>query len=409
MDNEQSNTDETVREFELEAGVLTLTTSTDVSRDIFQIAERINPKRAFLFVSTVLGRHIPVDPVEHRAALRQLADDVSSCLLSGPVFVMGFAETAVGIGAGVYDCLRGTNPERPMGYLTTTRFPALDSREWFTIEESHSHAVDHVILEPRPGVVQQGRDATLVLVDDETTTGKTFSQLASGLSEQSLRFGRIVLVTLTDWSDGRAEAAVSGIFDGADVHSVCLQKGSWRWAPRINREPSTLPAGFESARSPWVPNASQAFASPRLGIASSAVEQSGEEILSALELAGLQLPIVDDKVLVVGAGEHVWQPMLAAEALCSRGIHTRFITTTRSPILKGDTIRQKISFPDHYGHGFWMYMHNVVPADWDRILFFTETGSDGIPSELVSWLGKGDIIDGSGAVSVLTNNGGRAT
>lgn len=30
--------------------------------DLFDIAERRNPKRAFLFVSKVLGRHIPVPP-----------------------------------------------------------------------------------------------------------------------------------------------------------------------------------------------------------------------------------------------------------------------------------------------------------------------------------------------------------
>ncbi len=35
----------------------------DVSlNDLFDIAERRNPKRAFLFVSKVLGRHIPVPP-----------------------------------------------------------------------------------------------------------------------------------------------------------------------------------------------------------------------------------------------------------------------------------------------------------------------------------------------------------
>ena len=107
----------------------------------------------------------------------------------------------------------------------------------------------------------------------------------------------------------------------------------------------------------------------------------------------------------MGAGEHVWQPMLAAEALSARGINTRFITTTRSPILQGDTIRHKATFPDHYGQGFWMYMHNVVPADWDRILFFTETSADGLPPALVSWLGRVDVIDGAGRVSVLSAEG----
>ncbi|ASJ70722.1 phosphoribosyltransferase domain-containing protein [Granulosicoccus antarcticus] len=398
----------TPRRHELEAGVLSLVTSQSEAQDIFKIAERINPKRAFLFVSTLLGRHIPVDPVEHRAALQTLADGVQTHLLDGPVFVMGFAETAVGIGAGVFDCLRMGNPARNIGYLTTTRFPARGASEWFSIEEGHSHAVDHTILEPGPGVVQQGADATLVLVDDETTTGKTFSELAAGLCAQSQQFGRVVLVTLTDWSDDQAQTAVEGIFKGADVCSVTLQKGSWSWTPKENWTPSALPGGCKAHRSPWIPDADQTFAAPRLGLASSAARQSGEDILSDLQRSGLRSTGAGDKVLVVGAGEHVWQPMLAAEALCERGIHARFITTTRSPILQGDTIRQKVSFPDHYGQGFWMYMHNVTPSDWDRILFFTETGVDGLPAELIDWLGQVDVIDGSGAVTVLKSAVGAA-
>ncbi|MFT7211397.1 MAG: hypothetical protein ACI9XK_001640 [Granulosicoccus sp.] len=401
MENGCAGTLCTTRKYDLEAGALTLMTSSAQGQDIFRIAERINPKRAFLFVSTILGRHIPVDPVEHRAALSKMAEGVSAHLLKGPVFVMGFAETAVGVGAGVFDSLRLANPEHDMGYLTTTRFSATGSQDWFTIEESHSHAVDHVILVPQSGVMRHGPDATLVLVDDETTTGKTFSELASGLCAKSLQFGRVVLVTLTDWSDGCAEEAVSGIFEGADVCSVSLQKGSWTWTPKLNRAPAVLPGAIEAYLPPWMPDVEQVFAAPRVGIDSSVERQTGEGILADLEGLGLRTPGPEDKVLVVGAGEHVWQPMLAAEALCERGVYTRFITTTRSPILQGKTIRHKVSFPDHYGHGFWMYMHNVVPSEWDRILFFTETGVEGLSADLVAWLGQVDVIDGAGSVTVL--------
>ncbi|MFT6876207.1 MAG: hypothetical protein ACJAZF_002324, partial [Granulosicoccus sp.] len=98
MENGCAGTLCTTRKYDLEAGALTLMTSSAQGQDIFRIAERINPKRAFLFVSTILGLHIPVDPVEHRAALSKMAEGVSAHLLKGPVFVMGFAETAVGVG-----------------------------------------------------------------------------------------------------------------------------------------------------------------------------------------------------------------------------------------------------------------------------------------------------------------------
>lgn len=390
--------------YDLQAGSLTLHVQAVDGGDpsgsaLFAIAERINPKRAFLFVSTVLGRHIPVDPVTHRAVLRRLAQGVSQHLLAGPVFVMGFAETAVGIGAGVFDCLADAHPGRAMGYLSTTRFAPLGAAPWFTIRESHSHAVDHIIMVPRNGVLQHGADATLVMVDDETTTGATFAELAAGLQAQELTFGRVVLVTLTDWSDGRAAVAVAGVFGKADVREGSLQKGRFDWAPRPGWVPAALPDACAPGCAVWHPRADQAFAPPRMGLVASEGRKSGQDILTGLEVTGLDVPCSTDRVLVIGAGEHVWQPMLVAEALAARGVFTRFITTTRSPILQGGAIAQKRSFPDHYGQGFWMYLHNVVPGDWDRILLFTETGIDGVPTDLLGWLGRVDVIDGAGVVS----------
>ncbi len=45
--------------------------------DLFDIAERRNPKRAFLFVSKVLGRHIPVSPSGHAQCLYTAGGEVS--------------------------------------------------------------------------------------------------------------------------------------------------------------------------------------------------------------------------------------------------------------------------------------------------------------------------------------------
>jgi len=393
--------EETRRTFQLEAGALTLTVPATARDDLYRIAERINPKRAFLFVSTLLGRHIPVHPATHRAALQELAIGVSEHLLEGPVFVMGFAETAVGIGAGVFDCLRTAHSERAMGYLTTTRFSPSPADDWFQIEESHSHAVDHIILHPGADVVQQGPGATLVLVDDETTTGRTFAQLATGLEAHGLTFGRVVLVTLTDWSDGRAAQSVEGIFTAADVRCVSLQQGSWDWRPKEDWVHPGFPDKCTAHCPPWVPDPAQRLMPPRTGISASAPRQTGEDIMAMIEAAGFAPVGESDRVLVVGAGEHVWQPMLAAEALSARGIYTRFITTTRSPILQGSTIRHKFAFSDHYGQGFWMYMHNIVPAEWDRILLFTETDLAGVSAEFTRWLGRVDVIDGSGTVTAF--------
>jgi len=392
----------------LRAGTLSLTIHRGAERGLFRIAERINPKRAFLFVSTVLGRHIPVEPHAHRAALHELAERIAPLTPSGPVFVMGFAETAVGIGAGVFDCLRARCPGRAMGYLTTTRFAVPDRPVWFTIEEAHSHAVDHTVLRPDAGVVQDGAGATLVLVDDETTTGKTFAELAEALRAQGLSFDRVILATLTDWSGGSAVARLAGVFPGAVVSAVSLLEGEWEWTPDADAPAMTLPPAQAAECPVWHPAADQPFAAPRIGLTPAA--QDGAALLARLEGAGLAMPAPGARVLVIGAGEHVWQPFLVAEALAERGLDAWFITTTRSPIIRGETIAHKVSFADHYGLGIPMYMHNVAPQDWDRILFFTETTRAGVPQSLRRVLGGRvlggvDVIDGAGDVHPLSETG----
>ena len=94
--------DETVYRCTLSCGTIQVTgrQKNFLLDDLFDIAERRNPKRAFLFVSKVLGRHIPVSPSVMRQVYRQLAEQIPEGM-AGPVLVIGMAETAVGLGAGV--------------------------------------------------------------------------------------------------------------------------------------------------------------------------------------------------------------------------------------------------------------------------------------------------------------------
>ena len=104
MPNKQHNTTIT-----LPRGTLDLTYQTNAAsgnndlkksshyqlEDLLDFAQRINPKRAFLFVSKVLGRHIPVAPSIMRNAFTDLANLVPDDLPE-PILVIGMAETAVG-------------------------------------------------------------------------------------------------------------------------------------------------------------------------------------------------------------------------------------------------------------------------------------------------------------------------
>ena len=88
-------------------------------------------------------------------------------------------------------------------YLTSTRHP-VDAELLCEFKEEHSHATDHLIYYPVSAAMRKtvAEAQTLVLVDDEATTGKTFLNLLASLrASGALRKVRqVIAVTLTDWS-----------------------------------------------------------------------------------------------------------------------------------------------------------------------------------------------------------------
>lgn len=378
---------------QLNTGVLDLRITGGISgKELFQIAERINPKRSFLFVSNVLGRHIPVRPQDHFAAVDLMVDLIPDKMIEGPVLVMGYAETAVGIGAAV---ARGISRRRPKSdplYLSTTRHPVA-GRDWARFSEGHSHATAHHVMSPSYDVLS-GPPLTLVLVDDETTTGKTFAALFEAVRKQGLPVGRVLLLTLTDWSEGSAVCAIADLAPDIPVNGFSLMQGGWTWTKDGAAILPELPGWSDQPILPsWIADriGDTALRAPRLGIRPS---QNGTIVPAGLPKVAFRQP-----VLVIGTGEHVWGPMLLAEQLEKDGADVRFVATTRSPIMKGSVICHKVTFADHFGIGIPMYLHNVPERPNAQVIIMTETGSEGICKTLKAHLGHGHIIDGAGHVT----------
>lgn len=126
---------------------------------------RRNPRRAHLLVSTVLGKHIPVDPEVVIAAGDELADLVHTAVGGSDVDVLGFAETATGLGHTVATALGAHS------YLHSTRRTVPGMTVHGEFEEGHSHATDHLLM-PTSADLLAG-DLPLILVDDEISTGAT--------------------------------------------------------------------------------------------------------------------------------------------------------------------------------------------------------------------------------------------
>ncbi|MCW6032129.1 phosphoribosyltransferase domain-containing protein [Pantoea sp. JK] len=356
----------------LSCGTLSVTPTGGISAidDLFEIAERRNPKRAFLFVSKVLGRHIPVAPEKMRAVYRQLAEQFPP-LSDGPVLFIGMAETAVGLGAGVFDEVRQRVSE-PV-YLTSTRHPQ-QADLLCEFKENHSHATDHLIYLPDDAQLRQRvlNARTLVMIDDEATTGNTFINLLDALRNDGglKQIEQVIAVTLTDWSGDALPARCP-----VPVRSVSLVQGDWHWQQDPDAALPPMPAVALNDAATVPITGKQSWG--RLGM-----EAPASDFGRAIQAQP------GEKILVLGSSEFVWEPFLLAERLAAQGAEVKYSSTTRSPIAAGFAIESAIAFGDNYGLGIANFVYNVAHQQFDRILLCIETPIDSVDPLLTTALAR---------------------
>ena len=367
--------------------------------DLLGFAQRINPKRAFLFVSKVLGRHIPVAPGTMRHAFTDLANLVPDDLPE-PILVIGMAETAVGLSAGVHQALQTRYPNALL--LNSTRHSQHNKNNTETLlttfSEDHSHASQHLIYQSADTVTQAQLLAskTLIMVDDEASTGNTCVNVVTALRNAGLtELEQVHLTTLVDWSLNQNQAQadvddnISARLPNIDFHRHHLLSGAWQWTDAPNPEPITMPsvdtteAGSYAlgdtgnwGRFPTLDSTDGfAFYLTKFQAAFNLFNQQAQSEKASFEKE--QLP---QRILVLGSNEFVWLPFLLAEWLetQTQNATVKFSALTRSPIALGGAITTMLSFSDNYGLGMTNFAYNVEPSDWDLIVLCVETSADSV-------------------------------
>lgn len=344
--------------------------------DLLSFAERINPKRAFLFVSKVLGKHIPVAPSVMQKSYQDLAALIPKNL-PYPISVIGMAETAVGLGAGFYRELKPDFGENAI-FLTTTRHPVETLPTLGLFLEEHSHAQDQFILSSHDALKHQHilSSKTLILVDDEISTGKTFRNLILSLKKSGLeQVERIILVTLVNWAEQHLVTDDLGI----PVEVVALLHGHWQWQDN-NKEIDIQMPNVSSTQ-----QQSQKIIAPNdWGREPTFLDCSVWQQIKSIQ--------AHEKVLVLGSGEFTWIPFLMAEQLEKQGVEVYFSSTTRSPIMQGHAIESICLFKDNYGLNMNNYAYNVKHQQFDRVFLIIETAKDSVDPLLFEQIKNLEII-----------------
>ena len=136
-----------------------------VENDLVRIAKRENNnKRNYLIVDPLQGKHIPVSPSRSLGLFSDLAKTVEEEYKDERLLVIGFAETATAVGAGVAIILDAK-------YIQTTRENIPDV-EYLFFSEEHSHATEQKLVKNDIDAVIKDIDR-IIFVEDEVSTGKT--------------------------------------------------------------------------------------------------------------------------------------------------------------------------------------------------------------------------------------------
>ncbi|MFD5803597.1 phosphoribosyltransferase [Streptomyces sp. NPDC127020] len=361
------------------------------------LALRRNPKRAHLLVSNVLGKHVPQSPSVvhgHGVALGRRVRDLLGAETAEHAVVLGYAETATGLGHSVADGL-GAAP-----YLHSTRRPVAGVGSAGGFEESHSHATSHLLLPEDPALL--AGDGPLVLVDDEFSTGNTVLNTVRALHERYPR-KRYVVVALVDMRSpadaGRLEDFAREI--GARVDLVTAASGTVRLPPGVLEKGQELVARYEAGTADAGAGSGTGGAVGRVARVDlrwpDGVPDGGRHGFTAghrerLEnaLPGMAARIADAlpagarRVLVLGFEELMYAPLRLADALeRTTDADVRYSTTTRSPVLAVDdpgyAIRTRLVFPAHDdpadGPGE-RYAYNVAGAGFDVVVAVVDSAAD---------------------------------
>ncbi len=393
--------------------------------ELLGLALRRNPKRAHLLVSNVLGKHVPQRPSTVYGTGADLGRRVRALLGEGAAaraVVLGYAETATGLGHAVADGL-GLAP-----YLHSTRRAVAGVAPVGGFEEEHSHATSHLLLPEDPALL--AGDGPLVLVDDEFSTGRTVLNTIAALHARFPR-ERYVVVALVDMRGARDRGRLTEFAAelGARVDLVALATGTVSLPEGVLERGRELVARYEAeagrrrggdglpgpAHGSGAQPRETATGTDRLGRDGDRPRWRGPAVPNRVELdwpAGLPdggrhgftpahrarldaalpqmaarvraaLPQDASRVLVLGNEELMYAPLRIARALEPALAEVRFSTTTRSPVLPVDdpgyAIRSRITFPAHDapadGPGE-RYAYNVADGRFDAIVTVVDSTGD---------------------------------
>lgn len=294
-----------------------------------RIAKRYqNAKRPYLLVNPLQAKHIPVRPAQALEMMDALGVQLAR-KYPGAGLVIGFAETATAIGAAVAGRM---GPE--CIYLHTTResFPA--GEHWVEFLEEHSHAVEQKLCADHlPQWLAQ--TDTVILVDDEISTGKTLINMVRELKRQysALCDKKIVAASILNRVSPENEARM----EQAGICSEYLVKLCQEDYTPLVEKLEVCEAGRAEPKERSFHHQTlecERLRDPRLGLPFRAYQSSCADMARAFVAQMMHRIRPGSRILTLGTEECMYPALILGDMLEQQGRDNRVYchATTRSPI-----------------------------------------------------------------------------
>lgn len=361
--------------------------------DVVKMAKRHNnPKRDFLFVNNLLGKHVSVSGKEALMMHRMLGDEVYKTFsLKGwndkKILLVGFAETATALAQNLmFYSLRFKEkfPLNVVGYTQTTRENIVsDKFKNIAFEEEHSHATTQKLY------FDQNLDYDVVLfVEDEITTGNTILNFIEQFEKQQPG-KQYAVASILNWQNDADESK----FAEKGVEAAFLVRG------KIKENTPQISIAEETDRGTTINLYNEKAQyniqlpltnNPRLPMSivdfERYVSHSDDEDKQFSKIIGLKF--ANKKTLVIGTEENMFLPIYFATI-----IDADMKATTRSPIEpsaeEGYPIFSRVILNSAYEGGRVTYLYNMDSGDlehYEQFVVFVEDSSPLFEEEMENLL-----------------------
>jgi len=330
----------------LKSGILKIKQSVELN-ELVDYGSRINKKRGFLFVSKVLGKHLPTKPSLMKKTFKRLANLIPKSDES--TLFIGFAETATALGHGVFEEANFKNSF----YIHSTRYQT-SKKIFLSFCEEHCHAPSHIFYEPCDEELRKKiKDIKkVILIDDEVSTGNTAKNLVNELKKVLPNADKYYLLTILNWAKINYE----------NFEYLSLYKGKFDFFPKSMDFKTNVVSETLTAKNldEIIP-----YNFGRYGV-TNPLNFDFDKFTDIKILRG-------KKVLILGTCEFMYLPYLFAKYLEDNGIESYFQATTRSPVNIDGAIKSKLEFKDNYFEEIDNFLYNVADKSYDKIFICYET------------------------------------